>query len=264
LHRWDKALADYSKAIEMGSKSASMWASRGGIYRGLEQWDKALADYSKAIEMDPMKPQSYAGRADVHAGLQQWDLALADCGKAVELEPNAATAWISRGRVYEKLGQNEKALADFTKAIAIYTEAIAVNPKNANSFNSLAGFLVNHPNPKLGGPSRAVELAKNAVELLPKVGSYWNTLGVAHYRAGDWQAAFAALNKSMELRKGGNAFDWFFMGMAQWQLGEHDEALTWHRRAVQWMEKNQRADENLRRFRAESAALLGISSPEAP
>jgi hypothetical protein len=29
--------------------------------------------------------------------------------------------------------------------------------------------------------------------------------------------------KSMELRKGDNSFDWFFLAMAHWQLGEKEQ-----------------------------------------
>ena len=52
-----------------------------------------------------------------------------------------------------------------------------------------------------------------------KVGDYWNTLGVAHYRAGAWQTATTCLERSMTLRKGGDAYDWLFLAMAHWQLG---------------------------------------------
>lgn len=105
---------------------------------------------------------------------------------------------------------------------------------------------------------RAVELAKKAVELAPKQGYIRNTPGVALFRAGDWEAAIAELKKSMELRKGGDAADWFFLAMAHWQLGEKDEARKWYDKAVPWMEKNNAKNEELRRFRAEAKELLGI------
>jgi hypothetical protein len=47
---------------------------------------------------------------------------------------------------------------------------------------------------------------------------------VAHYRAGDWKAAVAALDRSEQLLKGGNACNWLFLAMAHWKLGQHDEA----------------------------------------
>ena len=46
--------------------------------------------------------------------------------------------------------------------------------------------------------------------------------------------------------------------MAQWQLGEKEKASTWYDQAIAWMDKNNPQNEELRRFRAEAAALLGI------
>src|SRR5207247_1141032 len=100
-------------------------------------------------------------------------------------------------------------------------------------------------------------IAKQAVEREPKEGTYWNTLGAAHYRAGDWQAAIAALDKSMELRQGGDSFDWFFLAMAHWRLGGKEKARKWYDQAVAWMDKNKPHHGELRRFRAEAAELLG-------
>jgi tetratricopeptide (TPR) repeat protein len=113
---------------------------------------------------------------------------------------------------YTQLGQSHKALAD-------YATVIAADPKDANSRNYMAWLLANHPDPKIRNPDKAVELAKQAVTLVPNDGEFWNTLGAAHYRAGDWPAALTTLKKSMALRKGGNSFDWFFLSMSHWQLG---------------------------------------------
>jgi Flp pilus assembly protein TadD len=122
----------------------------------------------------------------------------------------------------------------------------------------LAWLLATCPDPKVRDPCRAVLLAKKAVELAQMEGSFWGVLGVAHYRAGDWKAAIQALKKSMDLRKGGASFDWFFLAMAHWQLGERDQARRWYDRAVQWMDKDQPKNEELRSFRSEAAELLGM------
>ncbi len=65
----------------------------------------------------------------------------------------------------------------------------------------------------------------------------------------------------MEHGRGGNSFDWFFLAMAQWNLGEKEEARKWYDQAVEWMETKQPDDKELARFRAEAAELLGISDP---
>ena len=77
---------------------------------------------------------------------------------------------------------------------------------------------------------------------------------------GDWAAAVEALNKSMELRQGGDAFDWYFMAMAEWQRGNKDQARQWYDKAAAWQEKKAKDNEELRRFRDEAAELLGIEA----
>jgi tetratricopeptide (TPR) repeat protein len=148
------------------------------------------------------------------------------------------------------------------EAEAMYGKLLELSPKNARAYNNLAWILATSPDPKFRDPKRAVELAQKAIELKPEEGTNWNTLGAAHYRAGDWKAAIAALDKTMELRKGGDSNEWFFLAMAHWQLGEKDKARQWYDRAVEWMGKNQPTNEELRRFRAEAAELLGL--PENP
>ena len=59
----------------------------------------------------------------------------------------------------------------------------------------------------------------------------------------------------MELRDG-DSFNWFFLAMAHWQVGEKDKARQWYAKAVAWMDKNKPTDAELTRFRAEAKALL--------
>ncbi|MFL5240711.1 MAG: tetratricopeptide repeat protein [Gemmataceae bacterium] len=149
---------------------------------------------------------------------------------------------------------NIQAIRTLAQAAEILNDA----PKNALFPNNLAWLLATCPELKARNPKRAVEFAKKATELASQEGNYWNTLGVAHYRVGDYKAAIAALEKSIELRKGGDSFDSFFLGMARWQLGEKDQARKCYEQAVQWMDKNQPKNEELIRFRAEAEMLIGI------
>jgi serine/threonine protein kinase/tetratricopeptide (TPR) repeat protein len=141
-------------------------------------------------------------------------------------------------------------------------EAIKWSANDPKGMNKLAWFLANCPDASLRDPGQAVELAKKAVEKKPEEGGYWNTLAMAHYRAGAWQPAVTALEKGMQLRNGGDSSDWFVLAMAQWQLGEKDKARQWYERGVQWMKKNQPDDEDLRRLKVEAATLLGLNELE--
>ncbi|HZU36841.1 MAG TPA: hypothetical protein VFA18_13060, partial [Gemmataceae bacterium] len=142
----------------------------------------------------------------------------------------------------------------------------------ALALNNLAWMCVTSADSPLRHPQRAVRLARYATTIMPREGFYVNTLGVARYRAGHWKEAIATLTRSMELEKGAlEAFDTFFLAMAHWQLGEKEKARQWYDRAVQWTEThryqlqgNNEWPEELRRFRAEAAKLLGITTPSKP
>jgi tetratricopeptide (TPR) repeat protein len=123
----------------------------------------------------------------------------------------------------------------------------------------IASFLTTWPYSELPDGERAAELATQAIKAAPSDGRFWLALGVARYRTGDWKGAIEALNKSMELRAGGDSIDRFFLAMAEWQLGNKDTAREWYDKAVEWMEKNSSRNEELIRFRAEAAELLGLS-----
>jgi eukaryotic-like serine/threonine-protein kinase len=142
---------------------------------------------------------------------------------------------------------------------------LASTATQASEMNNLAWNLVTDVDSDSQSAPQAVEWAKKAVELAPTQGSYWNTLGTAHYRAGNWQAAIQALRKASELLQGGYfGYNAFFLAMAHWQLGEMEQASKWYATAIVWMEKHAPKNEELIRFRAEASALLGLPEELPP
>jgi tetratricopeptide (TPR) repeat protein len=53
---YDRAIADYSEAIQLGNKSALMYDTRGRAYLYAGALTKALADFDKASELNPKNP----------------------------------------------------------------------------------------------------------------------------------------------------------------------------------------------------------------
>jgi len=130
-------------------------------------------------------------------------------------------------------------------------------PIHGRSQNDLAWYLVTNPDACFCDPGRAVELADKAVAGSPHIGTYWNTLGVARYRADDWAGAVTALEESRRLLAGQlDSFNTFFLALAHWQLGDRDQARRWYDLAVEWMDKYQPKNPELIRFRAEADARL--------
>lgn len=254
---WDEVLRFYQAALAGRPQSERMHVMVANTLLSMGRSEEALAAFSRVIELKADKPNGWHGRGVAYANLSQWDKALADFSKAVELNPRFVSARVNRGNIYGRLSR-------FTEAQADYRNVLEVAPASAVAHNNLAWLLATCPDSKFRDPGQAVKLAKKAVALTPNQGGYWNTLGVAQFRSGEWKAATDALHKSVELGKGGDANDWYFLAMAHWRLGEKDEARKWFDRADAWMDKKQNAmtmnrhewDESTR-FRAEAAELIG-------
>ncbi|HEX8199404.1 MAG TPA: tetratricopeptide repeat protein, partial [Isosphaeraceae bacterium] len=256
---------------------ASLLVSRGELAEARHLVDRAILRQRAALALKPRQPQfhEYLGaqyRLLVNIALQSGDHAeaaraaeeviravpervrdvpsaagvLAHCAQMARQDPNL-------------LPEERAALAESYagRAEALIRDAAGRVGADPDGLNDLAWLLATSPESRFRDPARAVELARKAVALTPKNGNSWNTLGVALYRAGDWNGSISALEQSMTLRGGGDATDWFFLAMARRRRHEEDRARSWYDKAVAWMEENQPNNEELRHFRAEAAALIG-------
>jgi tetratricopeptide (TPR) repeat protein len=285
--KWDKAVAEFEEAIRRDPKYADPHINLGGIWCDVRRdYDRAIAEFDEAIRLKPDEPTAHFNRGIALRSKGVLDMALAEFKETIRLKQDYPQAHHELGLVLLHKGQLGEAIIAFTEAIrqapdfapayfnlacalrnkgrleeatVQFAQAIRVKPDYADAYNELAWLLATCPDLALRDPKRALALATKATLLKPKEGTYWNTLGVAHYRAGDWKASLAALQKSMRLSEGGDANDWLFLAMAHWQLGEKGHARQWYDRAVQWMDKNQPKDEERCRFRAEAAKLLGVN-----
>jgi tetratricopeptide (TPR) repeat protein len=138
--------------------------------------------------------------------------------------------------------------------------ALRMNPRGANEHDDLAWFLATVPDSTLRDAARAVELMREVVSPATSDPAHWNTFGVVLCMAGKWQESLDALRKSMDLRGGGDAYDWYFLAIDEKRLGRDAEARAWFDKAVAWTEANRPKDEELARFRREAGVTLGIDA----
>ena len=113
----DRAISEYTKALEINPKDAKAYIYRGGAYLGKGQYDQAISEYTKALEINPKDALAYYNRGFVYRDKGQYDEAISDYTKVLEINPKDAGAYDSRGFTYlVKLGNKVKGCADWKKA----------------------------------------------------------------------------------------------------------------------------------------------------
>ena len=134
------------------------------------------------------------------------------------------------GRSLKQEGRLKEADSTWRQALNMLSGLLEAKPGSpelqqlwCDCANDLAWLWANHPNPTHRDPDAAVAMARRMVEQCPNAEVYWNTLGTAYYRAGDDDAAVAALDHATALG-GGTAFDDVFLAMAHARLGDHEQA----------------------------------------
>ncbi len=161
--------------------------------------------------------------------------------------------------LYELVGEKKEHLEMQREFVNLFlTSTEAGESYDAERLNETAWQMTTILDSDLRAPESALQLALRAVEQAPNKGGYWNTLGIAHYRAGNYREACEALKNAALFQSEGHRFDGFFLAMAEWKLGRAEEAHRWYEKSVKWMEENQPNNEVLKRFRTEAAELLGL------
>jgi tetratricopeptide (TPR) repeat protein len=251
----DEAFAEFQKALELeeGRKSvnfnprlALFHLLLGGALQSQAKLDEAVAEYRKAIELDPLFAPAHEMLGNALTDQGKLDEALAQLHKAIKLDPNFAEAHSILGFALIEMEKLDEAVAECRKAI----ELDATDPQ-AHYHLSLALR-------KQGKLDEGAAECRSAIELDPELrtANYWRSLGAARYRAGKWKEATAALERSVELRQGGDAFDWLVLAMAEWQRGNKDDARRWYEKAAAWRAQHAPDDRELQRFEGEAKALL--------
>jgi tetratricopeptide (TPR) repeat protein len=89
---------------------------------------RALADYTRAIELDPASAEAYNDRAYTYMKMENYALALPDLDQALRLRPNYVNALMNRGDIH-----NYYYDINYGRAIADYDRVLAIDSQAANT-----------------------------------------------------------------------------------------------------------------------------------
>jgi len=122
---YDGAIADFTKAIELGKDLPDMlragpYINRGMAYADKGDLDAGLADLNKAIKIQSNSVYAYHDRGQIYWKRNELDKSLADFTKAIKLNPNFPSSYMSRGLVLLAQGKDAEADADFAKYLQMF------------------------------------------------------------------------------------------------------------------------------------------------
>lgn len=116
---WKNGETLWSNVLKTEKKTTTPWSNRAFYYRDIKKYDKALLDYNKAIQINPSKATLYNSRGKLYFDIGKTQECINDYNQATQLDPTLTEAWINRGAAYASQGNLKQALSDFNKGIEI-------------------------------------------------------------------------------------------------------------------------------------------------
>ena len=112
---YDRAIADFNKAIGLDRKSALAFRNRGDAFANKDDYDRAIADYNEAVRLDANNALAFRSRGVAYAYKGDDDQAISDYSEAIRLDPKNALAFCNRGKTKRTIKDNS-ADADIAKS----------------------------------------------------------------------------------------------------------------------------------------------------
>ena len=188
--RYDQAVADYLRAIQLDPRNGDAYRRLGEAYQGNDQRQEALAVFRKAIEVDPQQYRNYRDLGYLDFQQARYEDAVAQFRRAVELAPDEPLIHYMLGGAYQYTGQFAMAEKEIRASLALRETPIALL--------TLGNVLMYQ--------GRDREAASNIVRALhpePERSLWWMYLGTAYRRLGLASESTQAYRRGFELAEKG-------------------------------------------------------------
>jgi tetratricopeptide (TPR) repeat protein len=189
---------------------------------------------------------AYHHLSQLHIQLDQFVDAEAAARKSLEIwtssdgpvaTDNSALGHYRLGELLHWMGRTKEAHSQFQIAKQELETISRERPNEPYCQKQLILLLADCPDKSLRDPNRAVRLAQPV--MTDHNAPLWRYLAWSQYRSGFWREANKSLEKSRNLRAGGDAMDWLLLAMIHWQTGERFQAVQDHKRAQEAISSGQ-------------------------
>lgn len=123
-HQFGDVIKIYSTCIEQYPEKEALYNNRGNVYKLIKEYDKAIADYEKAIELKPRYLYAYQGKMSALLMLSRFDEALSLSDDILKIDAKLGNIYYQRGVIYSLKNDNINALKNYKLAIKYEPEQI--------------------------------------------------------------------------------------------------------------------------------------------
>jgi tetratricopeptide (TPR) repeat protein len=189
LARYDDAIADCSRSLEMKADEWVPHYFRGYAYVGKSDFQRALADFGVVVRMAPDSAQGYEGRGVAYLRLGNVELGLRDLGRSLELKPGQPMARHNMAAAYYELGR----LADAARecSSALQDGASRSNQSTDYALTALKALCQGRYEEAVRYYGLLLEKAPSAVPYLSRRGDAYHGMGSDDLAKRDWRSAHA-------------------------------------------------------------------------
>ena len=202
LNQPDQSIAAYRETVAMDPGHSAAWFDLGVMYYNRGNYPEAITAYKEAVRVDPDFHQAHANLASTFRQLERYaeanaEYKLAEVG--IKDNPDLYLEW---GFCLGKTNEWDKAIVRLDQAKKLsptaiddsnlgwaYYNAAQVDKQNKNDAQA---------NEKL---AKSKESLQTAVQKDPKLDAAYMNLGSTNNALGDFEAAVAALNIALSLRR---------------------------------------------------------------
>ena len=190
-----KAIESADKAVQIAPSNARAFGQFAMVNKLAGNTEAALKAFIRASQIDPKYAWALAQAADMLSQTGDLEKALDSANKALEARPDFSEALRLRATIFAKMGKCKEAFADFSQVEQL-------RPQDAGTIQDKAWFLLTCPDESIQDTSKAMDLAKKAMDLSKGGnGLVQETLAEAYFRTGNYLKAVEHQKKAIELQK---------------------------------------------------------------
>ncbi len=188
----EKAVENYSEALQINGKKGEIYNSRGKLYFETGQNEKAMADFNQGLAVMPDINTLPAGKrqtaaktyAELHVNksavlgtLGNYEKSLEEVNKGLGYNPDFLNGYMNRSKLYTLLDRPRQAMQDYDKIVKMKPGDDLIWYERGQTAN------------RLENPQKALESLNRAIQLNPNRREYYKERARAHYKAGNTAAA---------------------------------------------------------------------------